>query len=305
MDNPEVSRAEASNSGMSEDVIFQPLAFRRLTVKNRIFRSSISGRWDNYNGSGSQTRLNWEEKFARGGCGAIITSFVPVHVSGRILPNYAMIDDDDKIPFWREVGKRVNGYGCKLIMQLSHGGRQRDIPGIENFRTRGLSSTNQDDSFHGLLSHEMNHSEINRMVQWFADGARRAREAGLDGIELHASHGYLFTQFLSSAINDRKDDYGGSLENRARFLREVMAAIRKEVGNDFHLQVKMNAIDLNNALYPWEKKATPSRITFASASGVRSGGQTGCTSRPEAFFPIRWFRLVAFHPTASIGGMAL
>jgi 2,4-dienoyl-CoA reductase-like NADH-dependent reductase (Old Yellow Enzyme family) len=83
---------------------------------------------------------------------------------------------------------------------------------------------------------------------------RGARVAGLDGVELHSSHGYLFTQFLSSASSDCKDEYGESLENRYRFLHEVIEAIRKEVGHDFHLQVKMNAIDVNNAIYPEERK---------------------------------------------------
>ena len=78
-------------------------------------------------------------------------------------------------------------------------------------------------------------------------GAPR-RAAGLDGVELHGANGYLFTQFLSSAINDRHDDYGGSLQNRARFLLEVVGAIRKEVGADFHLQVKISATEYNNAL---------------------------------------------------------
>jgi 2,4-dienoyl-CoA reductase (NADPH2) len=73
-------------------------------------------------------------------------------------------------------------------------------------------------------------------------------------VELHSSHGYLITQFLSSAINDRKDEYGGSLENRARFLLEIIQAIRKEVGRDFHLQAKISAVDNNNAIYPFEKK---------------------------------------------------
>jgi 2,4-dienoyl-CoA reductase-like NADH-dependent reductase (Old Yellow Enzyme family) len=83
---------------MAGDIIFQPLAFRSLTVKNRIFRSNISGRFDNYDGSGGYARINWEEKFARGGVGAILSSFVPVSIRGRIMPNYAMIDSDDKIP---------------------------------------------------------------------------------------------------------------------------------------------------------------------------------------------------------------
>ena len=84
---------------MENDVIFQPLRFRNLTVKNRLFRSNISGRFDNYDGSGTQARINWEEKFAHGGVGAILSSFCPVHIRGRIVPNYAMIDDDDKNPF--------------------------------------------------------------------------------------------------------------------------------------------------------------------------------------------------------------
>jgi 2,4-dienoyl-CoA reductase (NADPH2) len=239
---------------MTNDILFTPLRFRNLTVKNRLFRSSISGRWDNYNGQGTQARVNWEERFARGGVGAIVTSFVPVHLSGRIMPNYAMIDDDDKIPFWRRVVDTVHRHDCKFIIQLSHGGRQRDVPGVENFMSRGLSSTNRADSFHGLLSRAMTREEIADLVRCFAQGARRARQAGADGVELHASHGYLFTQFLSSAINDRKDEYGGSVANRARFLLEVIRAIRHEVGSDFHLQVKINAVDAGDALFPWEPK---------------------------------------------------
>src|SRR6185369_13214611 len=116
---------------MATDPIFEPLQLRGFTVKNRIFRSSISGRFDNYDGSGSPVRINWELKFARGGVGAIISSFVPVAIRGRILPNYACIDRDARIPFWRELGERVHEHGCKFILQLSHGGRQRDIGGFE------------------------------------------------------------------------------------------------------------------------------------------------------------------------------
>jgi 2,4-dienoyl-CoA reductase-like NADH-dependent reductase (Old Yellow Enzyme family) len=241
-------------STMDNDVIFQPLKFRNLTVKNRLFRSNISGRFDNYDGSGTQTRINWEESFARGGVGAIISSFTPVHLRGRIMPNYAMIDSDDKVPFWRALGEAVHRHDCKYIVQLSHSGRQRDNPGVENFRQKALSSTSHMDTFHGLLCEAMTLQQIKDTIRQFADGARRAREAGLDGVELHASHGYLITQFLSSAINDRKDQYGGSLQNRAAFLLEIIHAIRKEVGDDYHLQAKLNAVDFANALYPWEKK---------------------------------------------------
>src|SRR6188472_2634065 len=221
------------------DVLFEPLAFRNLTVKNRVMRSNIAGRFDNYDGSGTQTRINWEVKFARGGVGAIISSFVPVHPRGRILPNYATIVSDDRIPFWRALGKAVHEHDCKYILQLSHGGRQRDIPTIDY--PIGLSSTDKMEPLHGFECERMTLAQISETVQAFAEGARRAREAGLDGVELHGANGYLITQFLSSGINDRTDAYGGPLENRARFVLDIVRAIRVRVGHDFHLQVKISA----------------------------------------------------------------
>jgi 2,4-dienoyl-CoA reductase-like NADH-dependent reductase (Old Yellow Enzyme family) len=231
---------------MPPDVIFTPLTFRSLEVKNRIFRSNISGRFDNYDGSGNRARINWEEQFARGGVGAIISSFAPVSIRGRIVPNYATIDDDSRIPFWTAVGEAVHRHGCKYIVQLSHAGRQRDIPGIEF--EKGLSSTDDPDPVHGFECERMTTSQIAEVVEQFAKAARRARDAGLDGVELHGANGYLITQFLSSAINDRHDDYGGSLENRARFVLEIVRAIRQEVGQNFHLQMKISATEFNNVL---------------------------------------------------------
>ncbi len=238
---------------MPFDPIFRPLSFTSgLTVKNRVFRSNISGRFDNYDGSGNQARINWETKFARGGVGAIISSFVPVSIRGRIIPSYATIDADDKIPFWRAVGESVHRYDCRFIMQLSHSGRQQDVAGVENQIRGALSSTSETETFHGLTAKAMTIAEIRQTIDDFAQGARRAREAGLDGVELHGANGYLFTQFLSSAINDRKDEYGGSLENRARFAIEVVRAIRKAVGPDYHLQMKISATEFNDALLPDE-----------------------------------------------------
>jgi 2,4-dienoyl-CoA reductase (NADPH2) len=242
-------RLRAAAVRVIADPIFTPLRFRNLEVGNRLFRSSISGRFDNYDGSGTQARINWELKFARGGVGAIISSWCGVDRRGQIVPGYASIDRDEHVPFWREVGERVHEHGCRYILQLAHGGRQRDIPGIE-FK-KGLSSTSKPDPLHGFEAEQATPAQLREIAAAFGEGARRAREAGLDGVEIHGANGYIFTQFLSSGINERDDEYGGSLENRARLLLEVVGAIRERAGDDFHLQVKISATENVDAFLFW------------------------------------------------------
>src|SRR5262249_1238906 len=167
--------------------------------------------------------------------------------SGRVLPNYAMIDRDDRIAFWKTVGQRVRTHGCKYILQLSHSGRQQDIGGVENAGRLPGGVTDRPDYFHGLRSRAMSETEIAQVIELFATAAERVCKAELDGIELHSANGYLFTQFLSSAINNRKDCYGGGLENRARFLMQVIEAIQRRIGRDFPLIVKVTGHDYHNA----------------------------------------------------------
>jgi len=156
-----------------------------------------------------------------------------VLMSGRIIAGYATVHDDAFIPLWQKLGEAVHQYdGCKFIMQLSHSGRQMDIPGVHNYGRPNLSSTSKKESLHGFLCKAATKSEIDGLVKAFADGAWRAREAGLDGVELHGANGYLITQFLSSAINDRKDEYGGALQNRARFVIEIVKAMWRIVYAD-------------------------------------------------------------------------
>src|SRR5690606_12710277 len=155
------------------------------------------------------------------------------------------------------------------------------------------SSTSKTESFHGFVCQAMTKAEIDETVQEFADGARRARQAGLDGVELHGANGYLITQFLSSGINDRKDEYGGSLENRARFLMEIIAAVRREVGNDFHFQVKISAVDYNNAVIPWEKKGNTLEDTIQVCKWMEQAGVDAIHVSTGSLFP---------HPRNPVGG---
>src|SRR5687767_948652 len=204
--------------------LFAPIKFRTFSAKNRVFRSNVAGRFDNYDGSGTQTRINWDLKFARGGVGAIISSNAPIHERGHIVPGYAYLDADDKIPFWRELGRRVHEHDCPYIVQLVFAGRERILPGLRY--ESALGATDDPEPINGFPCSAMSPDDIRRVVAQFAQATRRVREAGLDGVELAGANGMLFTQFLSPAINTRKDEYGGSLENRARFSLEVVQAIR-------------------------------------------------------------------------------
>lgn len=265
------------------DILFEPLKFRNLELKNRLIRSNVSGRFDNYDGSGNPARINWETRFARGGVGAIISSFVPVHGRGRILPNYAMIDSDDKIPFWREVGRRVHEFDCRFILQLSHGGRQRDVAGIEF--PESWSSTSKPDPLHGFEARAMSEIEIAQVVQQFGQAAVRAQAAGLDGVELHGANGYLITQFLSSAINDRTDGYGGALENRARFLLEIVRSIRQRCGREFHLQMKISATENNNAMSLAEPRGNTIADSVQVCRWLEAEGVDAIHVSAGSFFP--------------------
>ncbi len=237
---------------MGAEAIFEPLTLGPLTVKNRVLRSSVAGRFDSYDGSGTPVRVNWDLRFARGGVGAIISSNAPIHPRGGIVPGYAHIDSDESIPFWRQLGERVRQAGCRYILQIVHAGRERIVPFLQ--WDKALSASSKPEPLNGFPAEAMTVQEIAEVVEMFAQAARRAQEAGLDGVEVAGANGMLPTQFLSSAINDRKDVYGGPLENRARFGLEVVRAIRESVGPEFCVGYKISIQERLDELMPWLKR---------------------------------------------------
>jgi 2,4-dienoyl-CoA reductase (NADPH2) len=268
---------------VSTSAIFEPLRFRNLELKNRVLRSSLAGRFNDYDGMGTPIHMNWDLKFARGGVGGIISSNAPVHPRGLIVPNYAHIDRDETVPFWRELVRRVHEHDCRYIVQLAFSGRQRDLGGIQF--EKGWSSTDKPEPIHGLECERMTVEQIQGLVRNFARAAGRAREAGADGIEIHGCNGYLITQFLSPAINDRTDEYGGSLENRARFALEIVRAIRAEVGSDYHLQFKISGADYANDLFFWQRKGTPIEESVQVCRWLEEAGVDGFHISSGSSFP--------------------
>jgi 2,4-dienoyl-CoA reductase-like NADH-dependent reductase (Old Yellow Enzyme family) len=231
---------------------------------------------------------------ARAGVGAVVSAWCGVDRRGLIVPGYASIESDERIPFWRELGKRVHEHGSKYVLQLAHAGRQRDFPGVEF--AKGLSSTAKDDPLHGFEAERATPAQLAEITRAFAAAAHRAREAGLDGVELHGANGYLFTQFLSSAINDRKDVYGGPLENRARLLLETLRAVRGAAGDDFHVQVKISAVEEANAFLFWLGRGNTLEESVQVCCWLEEAGADAIHVSSGSTFP---------HPLNPAGGLPL
>ena len=192
-------------------------------------------------------------KFALGGAGLIIAEATGITPEGRITPWCPGIWNGEQTAAWRKVTDAVHELGGKIGIQLAHAGRKgstnRGWPGYANGSVPldgggwdTVSST--DEAFPGYAApRQLTTDEVGRLVKAWGKAARRAVEAGFDAVEIHAAHGYLLHQFLSPITNHRDDIYGGNAENRARFLLEVVAEVRREVGDDYPIIVRVSATD--------------------------------------------------------------
>jgi 2,4-dienoyl-CoA reductase (NADPH2) len=227
-------------------MIFEPFSIRHLHFKNRILRSSIGGRTSYYDGTVTSAFKNFEKRFAENDVAGIISATISVNDKRTSPMEYPKLSDDRFVKPLAEAIKAVHAYDCRYIIQIGDTGGHTHtslFPQPEDAK----SSSTLFDMFYGYQNRHqaMTLEEIETAINTFAAAGRRVRAAGADAVEITASKGYLIQQFLNPGINRRKDRYGGSRDNRFRFLEEIIIATRKEIGNDFPLGIRMSAGDYN------------------------------------------------------------
>ncbi|MDT8378717.1 MAG: NADH:flavin oxidoreductase [Desulfotignum sp.] len=249
--------------------LFDTTQINSMTLANRFVRSAT---WEGMaadDGAVTPRLTETVTELARGGVGLIISGHAYVVAEGQAGPKQMGIYKDDLIPGLASMTDIVHRAGGKMVAQLAHAGtfaaetltrsRPRVVSGFD-----GLAKTPR---------HELTPEDIQHLVTAYVQAAQRAKAAGFDGVQVHAAHGYLFSQFLSPAYNRRQDAYGGPVENRSRALCETVAAIRNALGPEFPLLVKINAWDdVENGLTLEDSVKTAQRLVDAGIDAIEVSG---------------------------------
>ncbi len=220
--------------------LFEPGQIGHMQVKNRIVMPPMGTGYHDKGGYVSQRFTDYLEARARGGVGLIIIEVTAPSLECNVSGYQLTLGDDSYIPGFRDLAEVVHRHGARIAVQLQHsswelrnGERVQVGPSAVTVPARVMGVS-------GTPPHELTPDEISQRVQWFAAAAGRAKDADLDGVEVHGAHQYLVASFLSPSTNQRTDKYGGTVENRARFMIEIIRAIRETVGPDFPVWPRIN-----------------------------------------------------------------
>jgi 2,4-dienoyl-CoA reductase-like NADH-dependent reductase (Old Yellow Enzyme family) len=219
--------------------VFTPIRIGKVEFKNRFVRSATNAKLANEDGSCTPKLIEANTQLAEGGVGLVITGLAYVQESCKSGQGQLGCCSDAQLPGLTEMSTAVHKAGGKIGMQIAFGGLNSN-PELTGVPAAGPSVLQTED---GPVGAEMSLDEIHETVAAFGAASARAKKAGFDAIQLHAAHGYGLSQFLSPFFNKRDDEYGGSLENRARMLLETVGAARQAVGLDFPILVKINTED--------------------------------------------------------------
>lgn len=255
--------------------LFEPITLRGLEVKNRIWISPMC----QYSAEGQDGMPGkWQEihlaSRAIGGAGAIFVEASAVSPEGRITPWCTGIWNDKQAMAWKEIVALCQSHGAKMIMQLAHAGRKgsshREWSGVGTvpISEGGWETISATDKPFGdyAAPRKLSTQEVKGLPEFFASAAKRSVQAGFDAVEIHGAHGYLIHQFLSPLSNDRTDEYGGELENRARLLMETISAVRKVIPQEMPLLLRLSATDYADG--GWDQEQTALVSGWAAEAGV-------------------------------------
>ncbi|HNQ65026.1 MAG TPA: FAD-dependent oxidoreductase [Smithella sp.] len=240
--------------------LFSPFTINGMTLKNRAVMPPMATGYGNADNTVSERLLAYLERRAQGGTGLIITEVCAVDPRGKGFPNEIGVWNDDFIGALSRIPAALHRHGAKAALQLHHAGREtfEAVLGKKPEAPSAIPS-----AVLGQPCEAMSLERIAEIVRAFAQAAGRARQAGFDSVELHGAHGYLLNQFLSPFSNNREDEYGGSEENRMRFILEVIAAARKAVGDDFPLWIRISADEMVRGGYDFSlmRRLAPRMVT--------------------------------------------
>jgi 2,4-dienoyl-CoA reductase-like NADH-dependent reductase (Old Yellow Enzyme family) len=231
-----VPTARATGNTVARETVFSPTRIGSLKLSNRLVRASTA-EGASPGGRMNEAGLEIYRGLAAGGVGLILTGHMVAVAGGDAHANQTHIHDDDHLDALRRITDIVHDTapGCPVVAEISHGGRAGIIDPVVPSEVPARRE--------GKTPRVLSESEIEDVVGLYAAAARRARDAGFDGVEIHGAHGYLLASFLSPRTNRREDRYGGSPEKRATVIREIVEQTRRLVGPDYPVLIKMNATD--------------------------------------------------------------
>ena len=229
---------------MTENLLFTPITLPNgTTIKNRFFKSAMSEGMGTRDFQPKKNIATLYKRWAEGGTGLIITGNIMVDPKGTAEPGNIVFDKNSNMEILKNWAKQGQQHGAKVMVQLNHPGKQ--APKTVSKQTVAPSAVPLGNGLNKLFStpRALATNEVEELIQKFVTSAKVAKEAGFSGVQIHAAHGYLISQFLSPHDNRRTDKYGGSLENRMRFLKEIYLGMREELGKDFNIGIKINSTD--------------------------------------------------------------
>lgn len=221
--------------------LFSPLKINECEVPNRLAVTAMVANFCSEDGKATEKYIAYHEAKAKGGWGLIITEDYAVNKHAMGYKFIGGLWNDDQIESHRELTERVHKYDSKIFCQIYHAGRQSGS--LVNGGVQPMAPSAIPCPWLREMPRELTIAEIEQIVEDFGDCALRAKKAGVDGVEVHAAHGYLIAQFLSTYVNKRTDKYGGNFENRTRIIREIYENIRGKVGEDFPVIIRYSMVE--------------------------------------------------------------